>query len=87
MTTQNAPVSPAHAAILAMPQEEAQRAAILLWDALSASHEEARHQQQVLGGWEDCPGCQAANDELNGNLTCDASKQRRRIVNGAWALR
>lgn len=87
MTTQKTPISPAHAAILAMPQEEAQRAAILLWDALSASHEETRHQQQVLGGWEDCPGCQAANDELNGNLACDASKQRRRIVNGAWALR
>lgn len=87
MSTRQIPTSPAHAAILAMSLEQLQQAAIHLWDALCAAHEEGRHQQQVLGGWDECAGCQAANDELNGNLTCDASKRRRRTVNDAWALR
>jgi hypothetical protein len=87
MTTDQIPVSPAHAAIIAMPHEQLQQAAMYLWDALCASNEETRHVQYVLGGWEDCPGCQAANDECNHNLACDAAKQRRRIVNDAWALR
>lgn len=87
MTTRQIPTSPAHAAILTMPPEQLQQAAIHLWDALCAANEEARHMQQVLGGWEECPGCQAANDECDGSLACDASKQRSRIVNDAWALR
>lgn len=87
MSGQRIPTSPAHAAILAMPLEQLQQAAIRLWEALSDSHHEGMHQQQVLGGWEECAGCQAANDELNGDLTCDASKQRRRTVNDAWGLR
>ncbi|MCX4809070.1 hypothetical protein OG601_46950 [Streptomyces sp. NBC_01239] len=77
MSTRQIPTSPAHAAVLALSLEQLQQAAIHLWDALCAAHEEGRHQQQVLGGW----------DELNGDLTCDASKQRRRTVNDGWGLR
>ncbi|MFD6551285.1 hypothetical protein [Streptomyces sp. NPDC058398] len=87
MTSTRIPASPVEAAILAMPQEQAQQTAIALWDALHASHEELGHQQQVLGGWEDCAGCQAANDEGDGSFCCDASKARQRIVRDAWRLR
>ena len=86
MSTDQIPVTPAHAAILAMPHEQLQQAAMRLWDALAASHEEGRHRQQVLGGWEDCAGCQAANDECNGSLCCEPAKERQRIVRDAWGL-
>lgn len=87
MTTQQIPTSPAEAVLLAMPHEQLQQAAIQLWYALHASHEETRHVQHVLGGWDECPGCQAANDECNHNLACDAAKKRRRAVSDAWTLR
>ncbi|MFF4791914.1 hypothetical protein ACFY2M_19595 [Streptomyces sp. NPDC001276] len=87
MTTQQIPVTPAHAEILAMPHEQLQQFAVRLFEALLASHEETGHVQQVLGGWEECKDCQAANDEGDGSLCCDKAKERQRIVRAAWSLR
>ena len=87
MTTKQISTSPVEAAILAMPHEELQQAAIRLWEALHASNEETRHQHQVLGGWEVCAGCQAANDQCDSTKCCDASKARQRLVRGAWGLK
>lgn len=86
MTTQ-IPTSPVEAAIRAMPLEQAQQTAILLWNALYASNQETRHMHRVLAGWEDCEGCQAANDQCDGALCCEESKERQRIVRNAWGLR
>lgn len=87
MTDTRIPVSPIEAVIQAMPLEETQRTAVLLWNALQASNDETRHMQRVFGGWDDCPGCQAANDECDGSRCCDASKERQRIVRDAWGLK
>ncbi|MFF4536604.1 hypothetical protein [Streptomyces aureus] len=87
MTTTQIPASPVEAAIHAMPLEQARQTAVLLWNALHASNQETRHQHHVLGGWEDCAGCEAANDQCDSSLCCDASKARQRIVRDAWRLR
>ncbi|MGY1549523.1 hypothetical protein [Streptomyces sp. MN6] len=87
MTTQQIPTTPAEAAIVAMPHEQLQQVAVRLYEALHASHEETRHVHRVLGGWEDCAGCQAANDECDSSLCCDKSKERQRIVRNAWGLK
>jgi hypothetical protein len=87
MATTQIPTSPAEVVIRAMSLEQAQQTAVLLWNALQASNDETRHMHHVLGGWEDCDGCQAANDQCDSSLCCDASKERQRIVRNAWRLK
>lgn len=46
----------------------------LLREALHASEQMASHMHQVFGGWEECPPCEKANDECDGDFACDAYK-------------
>lgn len=81
------PVSPLEAAVRARTDvADLQQLVITLWKALNASQELLRHTQQALGGWDECEGCQAANDECNHARCCDEAKAWTRQINDARRL-
>lgn len=62
------------------------RLAQVLRDALSANHDLLHHTQHVLGGWIECEGCEAANDQCDSSLCCDEAKAWRREIDAAWRV-
>jgi HPt (histidine-containing phosphotransfer) domain-containing protein len=69
-----------HRAAKAVPLTEVER----LRSALTASRAAAGHNQQVLGGWEECQPCQDANDQCDKSLICDEAKQWWAEIDAAW---
>lgn len=67
----------------AVPLTEVER----LRSALTASRAAFGHNQQVLGGWEECQPCQDANDQCDKSLICDDAKQWWAEIDAAWYSR
>ncbi|OPC83040.1 hypothetical protein B4N89_20730 [Embleya scabrispora] len=58
----------------------------VLRSGLGAAKALVAHQISVLGGWDDCPACQAASNQCDGSLACDNARQAMAALDRAYFL-